>query len=128
MAPAILPNIGSLLFQKTGFGFDAPPPTAVPGSWWEISPNIVGESRKTSALVMVFVSFLTLARVLNRIERATAKVGAAKKGDFEMPVQSQLSRTLIALAAALVMSTITVGAAVGPAQANAHRVNVVFNA
>ena len=45
-----------------------------------------------------------------------------------MQVQSQFSRTLIALVGALVMSTVTVGAAVAPAQANANSVKVVFNA
>jgi hypothetical protein len=34
-----------------------------------------------------------------------------------MPVQSSFSRTLVAIVAALVMSTVAVGAAVGPAQA-----------
>ncbi|HEX6603425.1 MAG TPA: hypothetical protein VF027_00920 [Sphingomicrobium sp.] len=34
-----------------------------------------------------------------------------------MSAQSQFTRTLVAIAAALVMSTVTVGAAVGPAQA-----------
>jgi F0F1-type ATP synthase membrane subunit c/vacuolar-type H+-ATPase subunit K len=42
---------------------------------------------------------------------------AGEKGRFEMLVQSQLRRTLIAIAAALAMSAVTVGAAVGPAQA-----------
>jgi hypothetical protein len=37
-------------------------------------------------------------------------------------------RTLIAMAAALLMSTVTVGAAVGPAQANATPVQVSANA
>lgn len=35
----------------------------------------------------------------------------------------KLSRTLIAIAAALAMSTVTVGAAIGPAQALANPVN-----
>ena len=37
-----------------------------------------------------------------------------------MSSQSPFTRTLVAIAAALVMSTVTVGAAVGPAQANAN--------
>ena len=41
---------------------------------------------------------------------------------------SQFTRTLVAIAAALVMSTVTVGAAVGPAQANANPVQVSLNA
>jgi hypothetical protein len=44
-----------------------------------------------------------------------------------MPRQSNLQRTLIAAAAALFMSTITVGAAVGPAQAVASPSQVVAN-
>ena len=35
-----------------------------------------------------------------------------------MSSQSQFTRTLVAIAAALVMSTVAVGAAVGPAQAD----------
>ncbi len=45
-----------------------------------------------------------------------------------MSGQSQFSRTLVAIAAALVMSTVTVGAAVGPAQAVASPVQVSINA
>ena len=45
-----------------------------------------------------------------------------------MPVQSSITRTLVAIAAALAMSTVTVGAAVGPAQAVANPVQVTLNA
>jgi hypothetical protein len=45
-----------------------------------------------------------------------------------MSSQSPLTRTLIAIAAALVTSTIAVGAAVGPAQANANPIQVSLNA
>ena len=45
-----------------------------------------------------------------------------------MSSQSPFTRTLIALAAALAMSTIAVGAAVGPAQANATPMQVSVNA
>ena len=45
-----------------------------------------------------------------------------------MSSQSQFTRTLVAIAAALVMSSVTVGAAVGPASANANPVKVVLNA
>jgi hypothetical protein len=44
---------------------------------------------------------------------------AVRKGRLEM--SSQFTRTLVAMAAALVMSTVAVGAAVGPVQAvSAH--------
>ena len=45
-----------------------------------------------------------------------------------MSTQSPLSRTLVAIAAALVMSTVAVGAAVGPAQAVARPSQVTINA
>jgi hypothetical protein len=45
-----------------------------------------------------------------------------------MSSQSQLTRTLVAMAAALIMSTVAVGAAVGPASANAAPVKVSINA
>ena len=45
-----------------------------------------------------------------------------------MSSQSQFTRSLVALAAALVMSTVAVGAAVGPAQASAAPAKVMINA
>jgi len=45
-----------------------------------------------------------------------------------MPVQSQLARTLVAIVAALALSTVAVGAAVGPAQAVANPISVNINA
>ena len=45
-----------------------------------------------------------------------------------MSSQSALTRTLVAIAAALVMSTVTVGAAVGPASAYANPSEVSVNA
>ena len=45
-----------------------------------------------------------------------------------MSGQQTFKRTLIALAAALMMSTVTVGAAVGPAQAIATPAAVALNA
>jgi hypothetical protein len=48
----------------------------------------------------------------------------AKKGVSEMSSQSPLTRSLFAIAAALTLSTVAVGAAVGPAQANANTLQV----
>ena len=42
-------------------------------------------------------------------------------------MSSQFKRTLVAIAGALAMSSVTVGAAVGPAQANANPVKVSVN-
>ena len=44
-----------------------------------------------------------------------------------MSSQSKFTRTLVAIVAALTMSSVPVGAAVGPAQANAHPVKVSVN-
>jgi hypothetical protein len=53
---------------------------------------------------------------------------AGEKRRLPMSVRSQLSRTLVAIAGALALSTVTIGAAVGPAQANANPVQVIQNA
>jgi hypothetical protein len=45
-----------------------------------------------------------------------------------MSAKSPFTRTLIAIAGALAMSSVTVGAAVGPAQANANPTQVSVNA
>jgi len=47
----------------------------------------------------------------------TGQQAGGGKRENEMSNQSPFSRTLIAIAAALAMSTVAVGAAVGPAQA-----------
>lgn len=43
-----------------------------------------------------------------------------------MSIKSQAGRTMVAIAAALAMSSVTVGAAIGPAQANAGTVSSSF--
>ena len=53
---------------------------------------------------------------------------AVQKGRIQMSSQSPITRTLIAIAAALAMSTVAVGAAVGPAQAVASPAKVTINA
>jgi hypothetical protein len=45
-----------------------------------------------------------------------------------MSIQSSFKRTLVAFSAALTLSTIAVGAAVGPAQASVSSVQVVARA
>jgi hypothetical protein len=54
------------------------------------------------------------------------KTGREK--EIEMSSQSHFTRTLAAMFGALLMSTIAIGAAVGPAQANANSVKVTINA
>jgi hypothetical protein len=48
----------------------------------------------------------------------------SEKGVREMSSQSPITRTLVAIAAALALSTVAVGAAVGPAQADANPLQV----
>ena len=50
-----------------------------------------------------------------------------KKGTSTMSIKNQFSRTLVAIAAAVAMSSVTVGAAVGPAQANAATSTTAFD-
>jgi hypothetical protein len=52
----------------------------------------------------------------------------SKKGRLKMSDHSNFSRTLVAAVAALLFSTVTVAAAVGPAQAVASPVGVAVNA
>ena len=47
---------------------------------------------------------------------------------MNMSGQSKISRTLIAMVAALITSTVAVGAAVGPAEALANPITVSANA
>jgi hypothetical protein len=56
---------------------------------------------------------------LNNDWHGSLEAAGLKKGEEEMSNKSQLSRTVVAIVAALAMSSVTVGAAVGPAQANA---------
>ena len=59
---------------------------------------------------------------------ARRTIHPSRKGRLEMSSQSKFTRTLVAIAAAVAMSSVTVGAAVGPAQANAAPVKVSVNA
>lgn len=51
-------------------------------------------------------------------------ISGGATGRMKMSGQTKFTRTLVAIAAALVMSTVSVGAAVGPAQALANPVLV----
>jgi hypothetical protein len=53
---------------------------------------------------------------------------AARKGRIRMSVQGNIKRNLVALCAALTMSTLAVGAAGGPAQAASLPVQATANA
>jgi hypothetical protein len=92
---------------------------------WEIPPTRAEKSAGSD----VFGGFSGLARLLNcTSHRPQLEIGTGEKGDFQMSGQSKLNRTLVAAAAALLMSTVTVGAAVGPAQAVAAPAQGTLNA
>jgi hypothetical protein len=88
---------------------------------------LVGEISQFAIQVDIFGGFLGLARLLIRKgHRPAGSSRRARKGRIQMSSQSPITRTLIAIAAALVMSTVAVGAAVGPAQAVASPSQVTF--
>jgi hypothetical protein len=89
---------------------------------------LVGEISQPPRFRSIFRSFWGLARRLNSVWHRQAGNGSREKGSLEMSSQSPLTRTLVAIAAALAMSTVAIGAAVGPAQANANPVKVSINA
>jgi hypothetical protein len=89
---------------------------------------LVGKIHLQQAVWEVFRSFPGLARSLISSVHRPAIKRQAKKRRHNMSSQSQFTRTLVAMAAALVMSTVAVGAAVGPASANANPLQVRINA
>ncbi|HYC63378.1 MAG TPA: hypothetical protein VEC14_01500, partial [Reyranellaceae bacterium] len=58
--------------------------------------------------------------------RPSGKIHRPQKGVLQMSSQSKFTRTLVAIVGALAMSTVAVGAAVGPAQAVAHPTQVAI--
>jgi hypothetical protein len=86
---------------------------------------LVGENSHRPLANGIFGGFTRLARALNSKFIDPKANRRIEKGEFQM---SSSYRTFIAMAAALLMSTVTVGAAVGPAQANANPIQVSQNA
>jgi hypothetical protein len=87
---------------------------------WRIFPNRPGKY----AVHKVFGGFLRLARPLNKGRRGIAdqKWRAERKGRIQMSGQSKIMSTLIAAIASLLVSSVAVGAAVGPAHVAANSV------
>jgi hypothetical protein len=54
--------------------------------------------------------------------------GGRKKGEFKMSSQSKVMQTLVAAFAAVLMSSVAVGTAVGPAQAIASPIGHTLHA
>jgi hypothetical protein len=89
---------------------------------------LVGKIRHAPAAVIVFRSFAGLARSLIIPLHRSPPSRPPKKGVFEMSAKSQLTRTLVAIAGALLMSTVAVSAAVTPLQATASTVHTPVQA
>jgi hypothetical protein len=88
-----------------------------PPELWDSSPTVGWEIFRRTVSTLIFRGFQGLARSLIRKVHRPASKRADQKGSFNMSSQSPFTRTLVAIAAALAMSTVAVGAAVGPAQA-----------
>jgi hypothetical protein len=95
---------------------------------WDFAPTLGRENPPAIPSPRVFRSFPELARSLISNGHRSAIKPADRKGDLKMSSQSHFTRTLVAIVAAVVMSTVAVGAAVGPVQAVAYPVQVSTNA
>jgi hypothetical protein len=92
---------------------------------------LVGETSQRAAEPPLSNDFSQIFGIGTRLElnpTSTRDRMREKKGRYEMLDQSKFSRTLVAAVAALLFSSVTVGAAVGPAQAVASPVGVSANA
>jgi len=89
---------------------------------------LVGENSQIDLSIGIFRSFAGLARYLIRKgHRSGDHLKGSRKREINQMSKSPFTRTLIAIAGALAMSAVTVGAAVGPAQANANPAKVSIN-
>jgi hypothetical protein len=93
-------------------------------SWLVKPPN----SPFSRCQTRIFRGFAGLARSLNCIGHRSAKWIGGEKREIKMSGQSNITRTLVAAFAAVLMSTVAVGAAVGPAQAVANPVGTTVHA
>jgi hypothetical protein len=92
---------------------------------------LVGETSQPASEPLSFDDFSRFSGIGTHLElnRTSTRDGKrAKKGRLEMSDRSKFSRTLVAAVAALLFSSVTVGAAVGPAQAIASPVGVAVHA
>jgi hypothetical protein len=97
---------------------------------WRVAnpPNFWAEKFAAAAHAAYFSRFPAIGTLLDyQLARARSFSTGSEKGDKEMSVRSQLSRTLIAIAA-LAMGTVAVTAAVGPVAAGATQPQVSVNA
>jgi hypothetical protein len=75
-----------------------------------------------------FSQFCAIGTGLELFPASTCNKAGDKKGSVQMSSQSKFHQTLVAAFAAVLMSSVAVGAAVGPAQAVASPVGVTLHA
>lgn len=91
-----------------------------PTRTWEWTPTLGWENPPLRVSPPNFPQFTGIGTLLDYGRASATAINAgSKKGVFEMSAKSQLSRTLLAIAGAIVMSTVAVAAAVAPIEANA---------
>jgi hypothetical protein len=95
---------------------------------WQLSPTFRWEIPPCERQKASFWQFSAIGTLLDYQCSSARNQQAGLKEEIKMSSHSQFTRTLVALAAALVMSTVAVGAAVGPAQASAAPAKVSLNA
>jgi hypothetical protein len=96
---------------------------------WDFPPTLGWENPPFSHLCISFWQFCGIGTLLDYSIAWTANRTGGHKWEFdEMSAKSQLTRTLVAIAGALLMSTVAVTAAVTPLQANAGTVRTSLNA
>jgi hypothetical protein len=97
----------------------------------EFRQVLVGQTSQLAAEMRPsskYSQFSAIGTGLELNPASTRGNGRAKKGSFKMSGQSKFTQTLIAAFGALLMSTVAVGSAVGPAQAVASPVGVSVSA
>jgi len=95
---------------------------------WEFAPTLGWETPLFASLSASFSQFSGIGTLLDWKCSSTGNQTSRSKRRLKMSSQSQFTRTLVAIVAAVVMSTVAVGAAVGPAQAVANPIQVSTNA
>jgi hypothetical protein len=106
-------------------------PRAGAAADWCVSPSLGWQdlpTRPKNTILTDFSQFCGIGTALELYLASTRDKGRAKKGSFQMSSQSQFKQTLLAAVAAVLMSTVAVGAAVGPAQAVASPVGYTLHA
>jgi hypothetical protein len=99
-----------------------------PTDRWDLPPTLGWEISPQDRAEACFWQFSAIGTLFDYHCSSARKQSGGRKRRVQMSSQSHFTRNLVAIAAALLMSTVAVGAAVGPASANANPVKVSANA